>query len=176
MDRVTKEAQVERAEGQARPRRFDRARGLPRARRPDGHRSARRVPQSTVRVQGLQEHARQARDQGHPDGGDVEVPRGPDGDDLLVRDPSAPAKVATKFAKDQEKFVLKGGYFEGTVLDVKGVEGARDHARQGRAAGEAARDLHGSGDGPRAHALTRARRTSCTSCRPRERAGESKTK
>jgi len=36
--------------------------------------------------------------------------------------PSAPAKVATKFAKDQEKFVLKGGYFEGQVLDVKGVE------------------------------------------------------
>ena len=35
--------------------------------------------------------------------------------------PSAPAKVATKFAKDQEKFVLKGGYFEG-VLDAKGVE------------------------------------------------------
>ena len=36
--------------------------------------------------------------------------------------PSAPAKVATKFAKDQEKFKLKGGYFEGTVLDIKGVE------------------------------------------------------
>jgi len=36
--------------------------------------------------------------------------------------PSAPAKVATKAAKDLEKFVLKGGYFEGTVLDVKGVE------------------------------------------------------
>lgn len=36
--------------------------------------------------------------------------------------PSAPAKVATKLAKDQEKFILKGGYFEGTVLDVKGVE------------------------------------------------------
>jgi len=36
--------------------------------------------------------------------------------------PSAPAKVATKLAKDQEKFVLKGGYFEGAVLDVKGVE------------------------------------------------------
>ena len=37
--------------------------------------------------------------------------------------PSAPAKVATKLAKEQEKFKLKGGYFEGTVLDVKGVEG-----------------------------------------------------
>ena len=37
--------------------------------------------------------------------------------------PSAPAKVATKLAKDQEKFVLKGGYFEGSVLDKKGVEG-----------------------------------------------------
>jgi len=37
--------------------------------------------------------------------------------------PSAPAKVATKFAKDSEKFVVKGGYFEGSVLDAKGVEG-----------------------------------------------------
>src|SRR5262245_2856247 len=37
--------------------------------------------------------------------------------------PSAPAKVATKLAKEQEKFKLKGGYFEGQVLDVKGVEG-----------------------------------------------------
>jgi len=36
--------------------------------------------------------------------------------------PAAPAKVATKFAKESEKFVVKGGYFEGTVLDVKGVE------------------------------------------------------
>ena len=37
--------------------------------------------------------------------------------------PAAPAKVATKFAKESEKFVVKGGYFEGTVLDTKGVEG-----------------------------------------------------
>jgi large subunit ribosomal protein L10 len=37
--------------------------------------------------------------------------------------PQAPAKVATKIAKDQEKFVLKGGYFDGQVLDKKGVEG-----------------------------------------------------
>ena len=36
--------------------------------------------------------------------------------------PAAPAKVATKFAKESEKFVVKGGYFEGQVLDVKGVE------------------------------------------------------
>jgi len=41
---------------------------------------------------------------------------------LSYENPSAPAKVATKFAKDLEKFVLKGGYFEGTVLDVKGVQ------------------------------------------------------
>ncbi len=37
--------------------------------------------------------------------------------------PQAPAKVAAKIAKDQEKFVLKGGYFDGQVLDKKGVEG-----------------------------------------------------
>lgn len=37
--------------------------------------------------------------------------------------PQAPAKVATKIAKDLEKFVLKGGYFDGQILDKKGVEG-----------------------------------------------------
>ena len=37
--------------------------------------------------------------------------------------PSAAAKVATKFAKDSEKFAVKGGFFEGTVLDKAGVEG-----------------------------------------------------
>lgn len=37
--------------------------------------------------------------------------------------PSISAKVATKIAKDQEKFILKGGFFEGQILDVKGVEG-----------------------------------------------------
>ncbi len=36
--------------------------------------------------------------------------------------PSAPAKIATKLAKEQEKFVIRGGYFDGQVLDVKGVE------------------------------------------------------
>jgi len=37
-------------------------------------------------------------------------------------DPSAPAKIAQKFAKDQaEKFVVKGGYVEGRVLDARGV-------------------------------------------------------
>jgi large subunit ribosomal protein L10 len=41
---------------------------------------------------------------------------------LSYESPSAPAKVATTFAKTQEKFVLKGGYFDGTVLDVKGLE------------------------------------------------------
>ncbi len=37
-------------------------------------------------------------------------------------DPAAPAKVATKVAKAEEKFVLKGGYVDGKALDVKGVE------------------------------------------------------
>lgn len=37
--------------------------------------------------------------------------------------PAAAAKVATKFAKDSDKLVVKGGYFEGTVLDKAGVEG-----------------------------------------------------
>lgn len=37
-------------------------------------------------------------------------------------DPAAPAKVATKIAKEQEKFVIKGGYVDGRTLDKKGVE------------------------------------------------------
>ena len=37
--------------------------------------------------------------------------------------PSAPAKVATKAAKASDKFKVKGAYFDGTVLDAKGVAG-----------------------------------------------------
>lgn len=37
-------------------------------------------------------------------------------------DAGAPAKVAAKVAKDQEKFVIKGGYVDGKALDAKGVE------------------------------------------------------
>ena len=37
-------------------------------------------------------------------------------------DPAAPAKIATKVAKAEEKFVIKGGYVDGKALDDKGVE------------------------------------------------------
>ena len=40
-----------------------------------------------------------------------------------LEDPSAPAKVATKVAKAESKFVIKGGYLDGRLLDAKGVEG-----------------------------------------------------
>jgi large subunit ribosomal protein L10 len=36
-------------------------------------------------------------------------------------DPAAPAKIATKVAKAEEKFVIKGGYVDGKALDVNGV-------------------------------------------------------
>jgi large subunit ribosomal protein L10 len=36
-------------------------------------------------------------------------------------DPAAPAKIATKVAKAEEKFVIKGGYVDGKALDAKGV-------------------------------------------------------
>ena len=39
--------------------------------------------------------------------------------------PSAPAKVATKFAKDQEKFVIKGGYFDGRSSTPRASRGSR---------------------------------------------------
>ena len=37
-------------------------------------------------------------------------------------DPAAPAKVATKIAKAEEKFIIKGGFADGTALDAKGVQ------------------------------------------------------
>lgn len=36
--------------------------------------------------------------------------------------PQSPAKVALKWAKDEPKFVIKGGYFEGQLLDPAGVD------------------------------------------------------
>jgi large subunit ribosomal protein L10 len=36
--------------------------------------------------------------------------------------PAAPAKLALQFAKEQKAFVIKGGFFEGQVLDPGGVE------------------------------------------------------
>lgn len=36
--------------------------------------------------------------------------------------PTAAAKIAIKYAKDSDKFVVKGGFFEGQVLDKAGVE------------------------------------------------------
>ncbi len=37
-------------------------------------------------------------------------------------EPQMPAKIALKWAKDEPKFVIKGGYFDGSVLDKAGVE------------------------------------------------------
>jgi len=39
-----------------------------------------------------------------------------------TEDPSAPAKVATKVAKLENKFVIKGGFMDGRLLDKTGVE------------------------------------------------------
>ena len=36
--------------------------------------------------------------------------------------PQAPAQIALKWAKDEPKFVIKGGYYEGQLLDVAGVD------------------------------------------------------
>jgi large subunit ribosomal protein L10 len=36
--------------------------------------------------------------------------------------PQPPAQVALKWAKDEPKFVIKGGYYEGQLLDMAGVE------------------------------------------------------
>ncbi len=38
------------------------------------------------------------------------------------QDPVAPAKLAVKFAKEFDKFEIKGGHMEGQVLDAAGVD------------------------------------------------------
>ena len=40
----------------------------------------------------------------------------------IAQDPVAGAKVLAAFARDNEKFVIKGGYVDGKALDAKGVE------------------------------------------------------
>ena len=36
--------------------------------------------------------------------------------------PQSPAQIALKWAKDEPKFVIKGGFYEGQLLDAKGVD------------------------------------------------------
>jgi large subunit ribosomal protein L10 len=36
--------------------------------------------------------------------------------------PQPPAQVALKWAKDEPKFIIRGGFYEGQILDAKGVE------------------------------------------------------
>jgi large subunit ribosomal protein L10 len=47
---------------------------------------------------------------------------GPTAIAFSAEDPSAPAKVATKVAKAESKFVIKGGFLDGKLLDQKGIE------------------------------------------------------
>jgi large subunit ribosomal protein L10 len=47
--------------------------------------------------------------------------KGPTAIAYSFEDPAAPAKVATKVAKEQEKLVVKGGYVDGKALDKNGV-------------------------------------------------------
>jgi large subunit ribosomal protein L10 len=47
--------------------------------------------------------------------------QGPTAVAFSVEDPSAPAKVATKMARAESKFVIKGGFLDGKLLDDKGV-------------------------------------------------------
>jgi large subunit ribosomal protein L10 len=59
---------------------------------------------------------------------------GPTAIAFSTEDPSAPAKVATKTAKAESKFVIKGGFLDGQLLDKKGVEAlsalpSKDEAR-----------------------------------------------
>jgi large subunit ribosomal protein L10 len=48
--------------------------------------------------------------------------KGPTAIAYSFEDPAAPAKIATKVAKAEEKFVIKGGFVDGQALDAKGVD------------------------------------------------------
>ena len=37
-------------------------------------------------------------------------------------EPQPPAQIALKWAKDEPKFVIRGGFYEGQLLDAKGVD------------------------------------------------------
>ena len=48
--------------------------------------------------------------------------RGPTAVVYSLEDPAAAAKIAVRFAKEQEqKFVIRGGFVDGNVLDTQGV-------------------------------------------------------
>jgi large subunit ribosomal protein L10 len=51
----------------------------------------------------------------------VDLLKGPTGI-AFSKDAVAPAKVASKFAKDNKKFVILGGSFDGQTMDVAGIE------------------------------------------------------
>lgn len=52
----------------------------------------------------------------------VSLLKGPTALMWSTESPSAAAKLALKHAKDVENFKIKGGYFDGQVLDAKGVD------------------------------------------------------
>jgi large subunit ribosomal protein L10 len=59
---------------------------------------------------------------GTPMEGIEQLLKGPTAIAYSFEDPAAPAKIAAKVAKGEEKFVIKGGYVDGKALDAKGVE------------------------------------------------------
>jgi large subunit ribosomal protein L10 len=59
---------------------------------------------------------------GTPMEGIASLLAGPTAIAYSFEDPAVPAKIATKIAKAQEKFIIKGGYVDGKALDLKGVE------------------------------------------------------
>ncbi len=75
-----------------------------------------------LRIPGGEEHPAWQSGQGDGDGGAGRSAGGPTAIAYSTEDPAAPAKVATKVARVESKFVIKGGYLDGKLLDQKGVE------------------------------------------------------
>ena len=58
-----------------------------------------------------------------------------------IKDPAAPAKILLKYAKDNEKLVIKGGLLEGKRLDGNGVKNLSTRPGRKELLGMMARDL-----------------------------------
>ena len=86
------------------------------------HRAAPRVPRQRLPYQVVKNTLLGIAVKGTGMAGSRSCFVGPTAIAYSFEDPAAPAKIATKIAKAEEKFVIKGGYVDGKALDAKGVE------------------------------------------------------
>ena len=130
-------------------RRFDRARRLPRARRPDGDRPARRVPQVQCEYKVFKNTLVKLAIKGTPMEGIGKYLEGPTAIIFSYESPSAPPRSPPSSPRTRRSSSSRAATSRAGARR-QGRRGLAQHAGQGRAAREVARDVHGA-----------ARQTSC---------------